>query len=288
LRRHVDADSYRQSPAELLRDAHETFARLAPRRKVFMWIHVWVPHHYYMPPEPYLYRFAAERQLDDFDSQAAIPREYAPQDEALARLARARYDENIAYADHFVSEFLAKLDGDNFLDDSIVAIAADHGEMFDKGIIGHGGDALYDPMIHIPLLIRLPHQASRQLIETPAEQIDILPTLLDLADVALPFEVEGRSLLSAMHGDTTIHSTASMWFERESAFGPLKRGKISLIEWPWKIIFDLAPGGEIVLYDLSSDPDEKIDRASSNAARAQALHERALVMLKSAETPRVR
>jgi arylsulfatase A-like enzyme len=288
LRRRFDAEPYRQSPAQMLAEAREAFTRLAPGGKVFMWIHVWVPHHYYMPPEPYLYRFAAERQLDDFDSQAALPREYSPQDQALAQLARARYDENIAYAEHLVSEFLAQLDSGDCLDDSIVAIAADHGEMFEKGIIGHGGNALYDPMIHIPLLIRTPRQTARQFIEAPAEQIDIMPTLLDLAGVPLRFEVEGRSLLSAMRGDTTVHPVASMWFERESAFAPLKRGSIALIDWPWKIIFDLEPGGRTELYDLANDPDERIDHATRDASRAQALRERAMMMLKSAESPRGR
>jgi arylsulfatase A-like enzyme len=281
----IDPEPYRQSPEQLLAEARETFSRLSPRGKTFMWVHLWVPHHYYLPPEPFLHRFAPQQGLDEIGSQNSIPRTYEPQDEPLAQLARARYDENIAFAENLVSGFLEQLEANGALENSIVAISGDHGELFDKGIIGHGGSALYDPMIHIPLIIRTPRQGTAKVVDTVAEQIDILPTLLDLANVHMPFEVEGTSLRDAMRGEGAQQPAVSMWFERESAFAPLSAGKLAMIDWPWKLIFDVAPGGNAELYDLEADPDEDTDRALTDAGRVKAMRDRALSMLKTAETP---
>ena len=71
---------------------------------------------------------------------------------------RARYDENIAYADHVVGDFLEWLDQTGRLDRSIVIVSADHGESFEHGWLLHTGPYLYNGLIRIPLLIHLPGQ----------------------------------------------------------------------------------------------------------------------------------
>jgi arylsulfatase A-like enzyme len=73
----------------------------------------------------------------------------------------ALYDGGIAYIDHQVGRLLRELQNRQLLDNTIVVITSDHGELFgEHGLYAHG-NALYMPLLHVPLVIRYPARVAQ-------------------------------------------------------------------------------------------------------------------------------
>src|SRR5262249_23555805 len=78
------------------------------------------------------------------------------------------------------------------LEASVLLVTSDHGEeLFDHARIGHG-ETLYDEVLRIPLILRLPDGGGRVSDEV-ARTIDIFPTLLASASLPIPRGLEGRA-----------------------------------------------------------------------------------------------
>ena len=93
----------------------------------FLWFHVWDAHDPYNPPEPFRSRFP-----------------------------KAPYNAGIAYVDATVGKLLDYLRKQGLYDNTLIAVAADHGESLgDHGELTHS-IFLYDATIHVPLLLKLP------------------------------------------------------------------------------------------------------------------------------------
>jgi arylsulfatase A-like enzyme len=192
------------------------------------------------------------------DSELAVTIE--PEDQPSVNALRLRYDEHVLYADHHIGRFLQYLQDRGWLDRSIVVISADHGESFEKGFVGHGGPFLYEPLIHVPLLIHLPGQKHQKSISTPAEQVDLLPTMLDLVGLDVSAEIEGESLVPLLNSKRNHGRVFSMNFQRNSIFADITHGTIALIEGNMKYIHYLDEerfGDE--LFDLGADPKETVN-----------------------------
>jgi arylsulfatase A-like enzyme len=134
---------------------------------------------------------------------------------------------------------------------------------------------LYDDLIHVPLLIKEPGQAAGKRVETQSEQIDLMPTLLDLAGIPLEGPVEGRSLRPAMNGQEMQGPVFSMNFEQNPRYQPLTTGSIAMIAGRWKYVRflghlhgPLIPRLTDSLYDLQADPGENKNLASVETAVA--------------------
>ena len=65
-------------------------------------------------------------------------------------------------------------------DNTILTPTSDHGELFERQMIGHGFPVLKEPVIHIPLMMWMPGNEHRHDIHTPTSTVDVLPTLLAL------------------------------------------------------------------------------------------------------------
>lgn len=161
-----------------------------------------------------------------------------------------RYDSEIKHVDREVMRLLRALD-ERFEREVIVAITADHGEEFrEHGGVYHGS-TLYDEQVRVPLILRAPGlPASR--IASPVEVIDIAPTLLGAADIPVPSSMRGRDLRAHALGQGP---------ENSAAFSAVLTKRMA-VKWPYKLIADLR-FGLFELYDLSQDPDERRNLASS-------------------------
>ncbi|MCZ6464829.1 MAG: sulfatase, partial [Proteobacteria bacterium] len=118
-------------------------------------------------------------------------------DPAMAEELRELYKGEIEYLDRNFGALLAKLDKLDLLDDTVIALTADHGEEFyEHGGWWHGL-TLYDEQIHVPLLFKwaagnnpIPEGATAQI----ARHIDVVPTLLVQAGAEVPSMMQGTSL----------------------------------------------------------------------------------------------
>jgi arylsulfatase A-like enzyme/Flp pilus assembly protein TadD len=218
------------------------------QRPIFMWVHLYDAHDPYDPPEPYKSRYAS-----------------------------APYDGEIAYEDSAVGKLLSELRQRRLYDSAIIAVMADHGEALgDHGEDTHGF-FLYDETIHVPLVIKLAgaDSANKQSpekslagkrIESRVELVDVLPTILQAAGIAIPAGVQGESLVDLIRSSADTKDTSSdrpAYAETDypqrtygwSSLRSLRTGKYLYIK---------APRQE--LYDQSIDPDAAHDLSSTSAA----------------------
>lgn len=280
-------DNLEHDPRLALGPALQWLARVDRSKPIFLWVHLFPPHSPYAVPKPWLGRFdASERDRDAASTQpswAWIQSQLTPQ---RVQTLAARYDEAVAYVDSSAAPFLQQaleLLGPN----TALIVTADHGESFAHGYGAHTGPGLYDEIIHIPLIVKLPGEMEGQRCAGPVEQADIAPTLAALAGIRPPADWEGHSLLDACDpsngGDSRPQRAIfSMNFEQNPRFAALKTGSVAVIKGRWKLIhymgalhYPFMPALHDELYDVVADPDERTNLAAQQPAKVGEL--RALI-----------
>jgi arylsulfatase A-like enzyme len=270
-------------PGLALRPALDWLRTVKRNKPLFLWVHLFPPHSPYAVPKPWLGMFdPSGRDRTVASTQpywAWIQSTLTPRH---VQTLEARYDEAMVYMDAYVGPFLqqalAAL-GPN----TAILISADHGESFAHGYGAHTGPGLYDEIIHIPLILKLPDETAGQRCGRPAEQADIAPTIAALAGVPAPADWEGRSVIDACNaapaGGVQPHRAIfSMNFEQNPRFAALKTGSVAVILGRWKLIHYLGalhypdmPPLHDQLYDLITDPAERTNLAAQHPATVQRL-----------------
>lgn len=205
--------------------------------RAFVFFHIYEPHKPYAPP-------AAYQSLTD------------------------PYDGEVAHSDEIVGRLLASLQRRGWYDNATIVITADHGE----GLGDHGeqehGLFLYDEVMRVPLLVKLPGgQAGGTRRREPVQHIDLVPTLTTLAMVGTPAGLLGRNLMPLLDGSGTI---APQGIYAEALYARYHFGwseLTSLTDERYRYI--RAPREE--LYDLERDPRERTNLIADRAPAAAAL-----------------
>jgi arylsulfatase A-like enzyme len=181
---------------------------------LFLFLHYFDPHADYDPPSPYdsLYdpeyagtatgRYLWLRPFIKYLPRRGRRRASAhPEDFAHVE---ALYDGEIRYADAEIGRFLGALEARGRSANSLVVVTADHGEEFnDHGSMEGHGWTLYDEVVHVPLIFRLPGEDPAGVeVDTLAEHIDVAPTILAGLGLELPREFQGRSLWPVLTGES--------------------------------------------------------------------------------------
>jgi arylsulfatase A-like enzyme len=239
---------------------------------VFLFVHYFDPHTDYDPPEPFASRFGpADRALGDIDRlkyhwnpQEPFPADRIPE---LLRL----YDGEIAYTDHHVGRLADWLAERGRLDDTIVAIVSDHGEDFgEHGTFGHGMH-LHGEVTRVPLILRYPPRVAAGERRDLAVLYDLPATLLRLAGLAVPGQLELRAadLGTSREGaaDRTAILESTRWGPKR--FGVRQAQKVLLTRGTFSpiIVDDRERGSSLVrfgpiaiepaIFDLTADAGER-------------------------------
>ena len=248
------------------------------------YFHFWSPHEPYRPHV----RFADEFR-DGFrsTSKPAHPLGDGTPQDSLDRL-RQRYDQYIANVDHEFGRLLDALQQSGLLDRSYVIVTSDHGQLIERGVHGHVTPLLYEPVIHIPLLISTPGQSARQDIFAPSVNVDILPTLLSIAGMQIPDWCEGQALAGFGGRENDQRSLFAVEAKTNSAFAPLKKATIAMHKGQFKLIAYLGYEGleeTYELYDIRNDPEELIQLSAANPSEFPSMKEELLDRLADANRP---
>jgi arylsulfatase A-like enzyme/Tfp pilus assembly protein PilF len=178
--------------------------------------------------------------------------------------AAASYDAGIAAADTAIGKLLAILRQQKLDATTAVVVAASQGE----SLGAHGeethGIFLYDETIHVPLVVRLPeaHPATKR-VAARVRLVDIAPTLLEIAAIPVPSQMQGQSLLriakssGSSGGDQPVYSRSDLP-QRGFGWSPLESWRAG------KYLYVRAPKPE--LYDLTADPGAVHNLAQSSKA----------------------
>jgi arylsulfatase A-like enzyme len=173
---------------------------------------------------------------------------------------RARYAANVLDFDRRIAPFLDEVRNSKLNESTVLVLTSDHGEeLLEHGGWDHGFN-LYEHQLRVPLLIRMPGASDRRRDARAASLLDVMPTLLALANADLPEGIEGRSLLATDDSDRPTFSAATKHREGVHA---LRTGR-------HKLIFD-GKTGSVSLFDLSADRGEYRDLAAENEADARSL-----------------
>jgi arylsulfatase A-like enzyme len=260
------------------------------QQPMFTFLNLMGAHLPYRPPKDIMYRLAphlkgdrhAFRFMGRFNADAA--RWASPVDQPLAdweeQVINDFYDAEIAYQDHQLSRLLSYLKQSGALDDTLVIIAADHGEGHgDHGFFGHSF-VVYQELIHVPMLIHYPERfPSGKRVTTNVSTRRIFHTVLDVAGVKPPLDeadpnadVERLSLVKATNcqPDSERGLVFSEAFPPQTFISVLRHRKPEMIEQlnlnqVRRSVYEgerkLAVVGQRIegLFDLTTDPGEVRD-----------------------------
>jgi len=171
------------------------------------------------------------------------------------------YDGAMARIDAAVGKLTTSLRSAKRLDGTAILVTADHGESLGAhGEEGHGV-FLYDETIHVPLLLKLPQsQLAGKRVASKVRLVDIAPTLLEVASIPVPSQMQGESLLRIAKSSGADEPVYSRTDFPQRAFG-----WSSLESWrAGKYLYIRAPKPE--LYDLSTDAGATKNLAQSSKA----------------------
>ena len=250
----------------------------------FAYFHLWAPHAPYSPVKPFDGMFN--------DNLRLIPKPQHPlgyeTNPNVMKAHRLHYDEYIANVDAEFGRIIKNLEDQGVLDKAFIIVTSDHGESFERGADGHAGHLLFQPLIHIPLLISIPGQKEHRDITTPTSCIDILPSLLTLTGKPIPEWCEGK-LLPGLGGEfIPQRSIFSVNAGENPAYTPLKQQtSIAMRKDNYKLHCYTSFFDEDLfeLYDIEADPEEMTNLYPSAPAVAKTLKDEILSRLQEANAP---
>jgi len=200
----------------------ESWMAAHPAHRRFVWIHLYDPHDPYEPPAPFSETYKT-------------------------RL----YDGEIAYADSALQHLLAFLKARSLYANALIVVTGDHGE----GLGEHGEDThgifLYDSTTHVPLIVKLPGGGDAgAVVDALARTTDILPTVLEIANVRTSAKFDGESLVPLIRRASAAPRLALGETDYPLEFGWAQLRSVRTDNFK----FIEAPRPE--LYDLRADPGE--------------------------------
>jgi arylsulfatase A-like enzyme len=223
--------------------------------RFFAYVHTIDPHVPYDPPDEFLSMYkkgeytgqVAPRKTPELLAEAKKVPPKVTFNDADKQNLKDLYDGEVSYHDHYLGLFIERLKRLGLYDDTVFVVTADHGEEFDEhGSWGHG-HSVYQELLWIPYLIRLPGvvPAGKRISEA-VSSMSIFPTVLEAAGVALPNALEDRSVLDWLRGGPPPAVPV--------AFSDFLDDRRVIRAGRWKLILR---GLNETMFDLGSDPTEQ-------------------------------
>jgi arylsulfatase A-like enzyme len=247
-----------------------------------LFLHLFDAHYTYEAPPPFSTAFIARfkpeihelTRADQYKQQMNLTAEELEQ-------ALALYDGEILYADHHLGRLFQRLRDLGVYDSALIWVLGDHGEGFlEHGLMNHG-NSVYEELIRVPLIARMPggRFAGRR-VKNPVSLIDVAPTVFDRLETAPLPHIQGRSLLPLIAGKPV--DTGAVYVA--GAYASCLRTN------DWKFIENPDSRFETItralkarheVYDLRQDPGEKTNLAAERGPAIERMT-RALAGLETA------
>lgn len=181
----------------------------------------------------------------------------------------ANYDGQILAMDAALGELVAELKKRGRYENALIVVSADHGELLgEHDIVGHGGRMMYEGLLHVPMVVKLPGaNRPKAVVNDPVQVVDILPTVLQAIGAPVPEGVQGAPIQQVAR-----NSLAEEHINPEfvSFYGDVYNRALRVIyDGPYKLIS--SSRGERLLFDLVKDPDENNDLAKQEAERVTSM-----------------
>ena len=237
----------------------------------FCWVSWGGPHQPFDTPEPYASMYDPESMPQPAMNENDLPRPRGQVDRLFEHwpngltfepgevgAMRADYAGSVSLIDDQIGEILAVIEERGEMDSTVIAFTSDHGEMNgDHGLISKSN--FYDGAVRVPLIVRTPGtEYSGVVNDSPAEMVDLGPTLVELAGGELEYRQFGKSLTGALDGSR----------HRDDALSEIA-GEFMLMDDEWKIALN-REGETYMLFNRKNDPYEEQNLAGLSEYRSDA------------------
>jgi len=226
-------------------------------RDFFLFYHPWHPHSPYGPPQEC--------------------RIFSPVASGAVEETAALYDAEIYFTDLEVGQIVAALKQAGILDETLIVITADHGEIMgeERTVLGRkfnwGHIDLCDECVRVPLILRWPGRVPVGRSDALVQQTDILPTIAQLAGAAQPPDLDGISLVPVMEGGApgreTVHFVENTYQKKRAI--RTRTHKFMRHGQP-----EMSSVVRRELYDLETDPLEQFNEVDRQPEIAKELEAR--------------
>ena len=262
--------------AEQVTERAISFLRERGDRDFFLFLHYYDPHWHYDPPPPYDRTFDPDYSGEtrgvwwEFKKETADS--IAPRD--LQHIL-ALYDGEILYADRQLGRLFGVMREMGIYDKSLVVVTSDHGEEF----LEHGGwehqKTLYEEVLRIPLLMKLPgSKGAGRRVSRQVSLVDVAPTILEEMELPAVAGFEGRSLSGLIRGsEKTLDGPGGpadqAWAETQHTTDDSHKLALRQGGNGRKLIVSRHDDGSeasVELYDLARDPQERDDLVAGEAS----------------------
>jgi arylsulfatase A-like enzyme len=249
----------------------------------FLFLRHMDPHSPYLPPEPYERMFYHGDECDPNNTSMEPVMNFKPFCDYFAGwmppgitdkdYVIAQYDGAVAYMDACIQSIFNALETHGILDETIVIINGDHGETLYDHECWFDHHGIYDVTLHVPLIIRYPGKVpAGKRVGGYNQHKNLVPTVLELAEIETDVEFDGRSLMPMARGEVVsfeseFYITECTWMRKHGWRTP-----------EWKLIVALEPDFHfkppVELYNLIQDPHEDNNLAEKNPDIVRTLEER--------------
>ncbi len=256
---HASRQSARFNDGGRVVDGFVEWLGAAEERPVFAFLNLVDAHALYRPPAPYDRAFGEPQDiLDDWYTRSDW-------DDEQMQVFRDAYDGCLLYLDDLVKRIVDALRERGALENTVLVITSDHGEHFgEHGLTDHG-NSLYDPLLHIPLVLHFPAGIDQpRRVPRPVSLRDLPATICDLTGLDIA-DFPGHSLRPLWQDPATAELDTPLLGELGQGINkprhlPHASGALQcLYEGSLHLILDAKDIPH--LYDLSRDPGELHDLA---------------------------
>ena len=282
--------AYRSKTARFWVDEYLEWLELHKDVPTFAFVHAMDPHSPFEPEPPYdtlfteeggAERFAGQAQkVEPFIESPLLRRFMAPSREELekagvdeasfVRHERDWYDGSIRGLDTQLGRLIETAESFGLGDDMLFTFVSDHGEEF----LEHGqhwhGITVYGEVANVPWVLWGKGVPQGQVIEQTVQNVDVLPTLLDLAGLPIPERAQGRSLVPLLRGEAEGRAVPAFTELRTREPGGDDWDRFAVVQDGWKLIWnDRAPEDipKYELYHRAEDPLDATDLAAEEPDR---------------------
>jgi arylsulfatase A-like enzyme len=279
------------------------------KKKFFLYVDTWDPHEPWDPPKWY-----TELYYSGYDGKIVDPcywkwrdniNKHKPCSKEDLKVAYASYRGEVTMVDRWVGHLLETIEYMNLMDETAIIFTTDHGFYF--GEHGYFGkqmlnyqqwkvyrSPLYEEITHIPLLVYVPSFEPKR-VESLTSLPELMPTVLNLADIKIPETVQVKSLVPALKGEevkekafvvTThpIYNPGEITREVDDLERTMAEPPPSTITTKeWTLIYS-SQGEPAELYHLPSDQKQEKNIIDDEPYIAEDLLQKFILRLKKAGT----
>lgn len=246
------------------------------RSPVFLWVHLFDAHQPYDAPRVDRFRFVDPGYQGVFkglpEQSRLVMYQELPVSPEDVKYMHQMYQGEIYYQDKQLGRLLNVLAEEPWQSRTMILVCADHGEGFEKNYYFNHVDRLWQPLIHVPMILHLPNaEYGGTRNYDLVSPLDFFDTALAFAGLTIPPDAPGTVLLDLINSGKTPQQRFLFSFCRSSSHPTSEGHARSIVDAEnykliWHPYFDQKE-----LYNLNNDPNETTDLTASDPARAKQL-----------------